>query len=65
MRHGEKRTLNTQLFCLVGGQKINKALLSFQETLFSRGGEVRGVFPVFTFLGNPLHMDLRNAYLYS
>jgi len=28
------------------------------------GGE-GGVFPVFTLLGNPLHMDLRNAYLYS
>ena len=26
---------------------------------------VGGVFPVFTLLGNPLHMDLRNAYLYS
>ena len=24
-----------------------------------------GVFPVFTLLGNPLHMDLRNAYMYS
>ena len=23
------------------------------------------LFPVFTLLGNPLHMDLRNAYLYS
>ena len=24
-----------------------------------------GVFPVFTLLGNPLHMDLRNACMYS
>ena len=23
------------------------------------------LFPVFTLLGNPLHMDLRNAYMYS
>ena len=29
------------------------------------GGGGGGVFPVFTLLGNPLHMDLRNAYLYS
>ena len=33
----------------------------------SRGleGGLKGVFPVFTLLGNPLHMDLRNAYMYS
>ena len=29
------------------------------------GGGWGGVFPVFTLLGNPLHMDLRNAYMYS
>ena len=29
-----------------------------------RGGGVH-LFPVFTLLGNPLHMDLRNAYMYS
>ena len=28
------------------------------------GGE-GGVFPVFTLLGNPKDMDLRNAYMYS
>ena len=46
---------------LTGGATLRGGLKGGLKVTL-RGG-LRGVFPVFTLLGNPLHMDLRNAYL--
>ena len=53
--------INTSGFPEKNSDEYNLVRLAFFDSFLGGGG----VFPVFTLLGNPLHMDLRNACMYS